>query len=454
MLAAGSTAAAGSGETPRVLMIAVDGVPYSRVASLTDPSRGEDALFRDLEGPGALINTFPSSSYVAFSALLEPFEVAEPLGYEVRYYDAARNDVTGGLTPIEVPAPWKDFFDWKLDSLTYKAVAYGWPRVFSVREVASGFEAFAESDAPFFAMYVVSTDGIGHLHGPHALDGFLEELDARLTALRERTEEPFRVVLFSDHGTAGGEPLTNTWPAVESALERAGFDLTGSRQSADDVVVIPYGLVTSFVAYPRPDAVAEVASVTANVAGVDLCVHRRPGGWRVVGGGGDALIERRSTAQGTSWRYRPRSGDPLGYAPITRLLARRTGEPGRRWFSDEKWFEATARAFYPDALYRLTDSLELTRNPAPVVCSVAPGHVFGARTTDYLARATIGQLRWTHGALHRPATTGFLMTDLPGWSQPDAVRYTRALAFVERHVAEHRPQTHRRLTARASEPPE
>jgi len=39
---------------------------------------------------------------------------------------------------------------------------------------------------------------------------------------------------------------------------------------------------------------------------------------------------------------------------------------------------------------------------------------------------SLGGLRWTHGALRREDSLGFVMTDLPGWAPGE-----RALAFDE-----------------------
>jgi hypothetical protein len=66
-------------------------------------------------------------------------------------------------------------------------------------------------------------------------------------------------------------------------------------------------------------------------------------------------------------------------------------------------------------------------NPASVVCSLAPGHMYGARATEHTAHWTKGALRWTHGALGRAASLGFLMTDRARGPGPPALRYDRAL---------------------------
>jgi hypothetical protein len=184
-----------------------------------------------------------------------------------------------------------------------------------------------------------------------------------------------------------------------------------------------------------------VAKLAVAVRGVDLCVTPDPAGWRVQSSGGSALISRRQVSAEVQWRYRPRDGDPLHYAPVVVTLRQRTAAGADDWFSDASWFAATKDEFYPDGLYRLAESFEAVDNPASAVCSVAPGYMFGWLKTEYIARPTIGRLKWTHGALFRDASLGFVLTDLPGWRTPDAVRFNQALLpladIVKRGIALH-----------------
>jgi hypothetical protein len=97
---------------------------------------------------------------------------------------------------------------------------------------------------------------------------------------------------------------------------------------------------------------------------------------------------------------------------------------------DEALLEATLTASYPDPLYRLAGAFEAVGNPASIVCSVAPGFMFGAHSTERSARWTKGALRWTHGALHREASLGFIMASDAVGLRPAAVRYDRGLDLL------------------------
>ncbi len=419
----------------RTLLIGIDAIPYEVVRKLTDPTLGEQALFKGLQGPVVVINAFPTGSYVAWTGLLRPLGVAKALGYEACHFDRQRAELRGCFSLTTVRAPWKQMFDWYLKGIARKAIAYGWPRKYSVSEMEQGFEAFEASDKKLFTMYIVSTDGLGHVYGPEGLSDFMRKLDQGLAELRERMlGEPFRTVIVSDHGMAGGEPLNNTWPQARDALTKAGFRVARSLRNDNDVVIVKFGLLSSFVLYTKKDIEAKVASVLVPVPGVDLCVLPHDQGWQVASARGDALIQRKQGPAGELWSYQILSGDPLDYSSMVVGLKERAADETKTWFPDEWWFDASKDHFYPDALYRLAEGFALVENPASMLCSNSPGYMFGSLLTERVAIPTVGSLKWTHGALYRDATFGFLMSDIPDWPVVDAVRFDRALVplrFIE-----------------------
>ncbi len=413
---------------PRVLLLGIDAIRYDVIAPLTDPALGERAIFKGMHGPVAVLSTFPSDSYLAWTGLLRPLGVRTALGYETCYYSRAEQRLRGCFSLARIPSPWQDWFDWRLVGLARKGIAYGWPRSYALAEVDRGFEAFLASDSRVFSIYIVSTDGLGHVYGPQGQAQFMRELDRRLRALRARSPWPFWTVMVSDHGVAGGEPLKNTLPGVETALAKAGFRLRSSVEQPGDVVIIKYGLLSSFVVYSAKSQALEIGRLLVSVPGVDVCVAPQRGGWWVLSARGEALIGKRVGRPEAVWRYEAMIGDPLGYAPVLARLRTRAGDAEAQWFPESWWLEASKHEFYPDALYRIADGFTLIENPAELVCSSSPGYMFGALLTEYAALPTIGPLRWTHGALFGEANVGMLLTDVPGWPQADVVRYDQALA--------------------------
>jgi hypothetical protein len=406
---------------PRVLFIAVDAVPFGTMQEVAAAS-GNEAL-RAMRGPVPLISTFPSTTSLALAAILDPIGVPGSPGYEAKHYDWAANRVAGGGLLDYEPFPWRAFFDWKVEGLFRKAISAIRPIKAARRDVRESLLEFQESDEPLFFIYYDTTDSAGHLRSPQGLVPILTDLDRQLQALhREHPDRPFWTVLFSDHGMAGGAPLRNTRSEVVRALRRSGFRTRGRIETPDDVVIVPFGLVSSFVAYAAPGREADAAAVMARAEGVDLCVTRAPEGFRVEAARGRALIHMMPTDP-PRWRYEWAGEDPLW---LSADLHRKLSNGG--WVGDAALFAATTDHLYPDPFHRIAASFEGVENPASVVCSMARGYMFGSRITSFGSRISVGRLEWTHGALEHDATMGFLMSDVPSWQAIGPVRFDHALA--------------------------
>jgi hypothetical protein len=419
LLAFPSVGAGGAVEEPRrTLVIAFDCLPFDTAARLADPERSESPVLTGLRGPVPLISSFPSTTSVAFGGILGPLGLKKSPGYEARFFDWQQRRVVGGMlfSYFRIPFEWRAFFDWNHRHPARRMLAALRP----AKTTRSWFERavadFQRSDKPLFLVYNGATDTLAHLDGPQAFEAVLRDLEELLNEARRR--RPFHLVLLSDHGLAGGVPLGNVFKPVKRSLRAAGFRYRRRLQGARDVALTPFGLVSSFEIYTTVGMEAEVARVVAQVEGVDLCVRRQAGAWVVVDGDGEAVFRRRGGAAGTEWSYQPADGDPLEYGELA----------AGSWHGDRWWLRATADHRYPDALHRLARSFELVDNPASVLCSTGPDRMFGARKTERASRLTGSRLRWTHGALERSATLGFLMSDDPRLPLDAPVRFDEALA--------------------------
>lgn len=417
--------AGGRAQSPRTLFVLLDAVPFSIVEELTDPEGGDGALFPGFKPPVPLISTFPSSTSVAAVGILEPFGMRHSPGYEARFFDRSQRRVRGGgaISYFRIDFPWREFFDWSRKGVARSAFAALWPVRASISRLDEAVERFFRSDAREFFVYIETTDTAAHLQSPASLVRVFRALDLALREARRRHPEvDYRVVLFSDHGIAGGVPLENTFRPAQEALEAAGFSLSRRVESPRDVALTPFGLVSSFEAYTEREAAPRVAEALAGVEGVDLCVHRDRGGWVIESRRGRAIVR---SLEGL-WSYDAETGDPLAYEPVVERLAARAG--GTRAFPDDWWLDATGTHHYPDALFRVARAFEIVENPASVLCSLEPGFMYGLVTTSLGARLANGPLRWTHGALFREASWGFLMSDDPDWRAKSPLRFSRALA--------------------------
>lgn len=417
----------------RLLFIGLDAVPFRTVEQLSDPALGDAALFRGLRGPVPLISTFPSTTSLAFAGILEPVGLEKSPGYEAKFFDWDRGRVRGGgvISYNRIKFPWREFWDWRMHGLARKLVSGARPVKTCYRSIRQSLAAFAASDDDVFYIYYTTTDLVSHLKSPPGLEPVLRRLDEGLRELRaSQSERPFRVVLFSDHGMDGGEPLINVRRGVKRALQDAGYHPAKHLRQANHVVFVPFGLVSSFVAFTRGNTREEVAEVMAGVEGVQVCATPAASGdgWRVFDGGGSALVRRTGPQGRELWSYEPVDGDPLELAPVVERLRERAHDEQAVGFPDRWWLEATREQVYPDPLYRIVRGFDLVENPASVICGTRPGYMYGARSTELASRFSVGRLRWTHGALDKEASLGFVMSDVEAWEVPSGpVRFNEAL---------------------------
>lgn len=429
---------------PRTLFLALDAVAFQVVEDFIEERSGNagesgEGPFSYLEGPVPIVSSFPSATTVAFTGMFEPLGIEKPPGYEARFYDLERDKLRGGglFSYNEIKASWREFFDWRVHSIIRKNIGFVRPVKFGIHEIGRAIEEFFATDDPFFFAYVGGTDGAGHLKGPKATKRVLAGLDAALREARAK-HPPHHLVVFSDHGIGGGEPLRNVRKSVKRAARAAGFDVGKRVREEEDITIVSYGLLSSFVAFVEPDQEERAARALTSAEGVELCAVRDRGrgedAFLVVGKRGTGSIERRVRRGTLEWSYRVEGEDPLGYLEgDADLPAGLFGDPAREvWLPDREWFEATAHARFPDGLHRVARAFELVENPASLVCSTAAGYMYGAAFTNALGRIFMGPLRWTHGALRREDSLGFLLTDHPGYKGQEILRFdTSLLPFLD-----------------------
>lgn len=421
-------------ESPRSLMVALDAVPYHVLAELTDPAQGEGAYFQSFQPPVPFISTFPSSTSVAMGGILGPLGLEKSPGYEARFFDWEQRRARGGglFSYFKVEFAWRSYFDWGRKGPVGSALEAVRPIKSGTKRLRKALADFVTSDEDAFMIYVAATDTAAHILDPEALKKLLIDLDTMLIEARsEYPDRPFEVVMFSDHGIAGGNPLVNLFKPIKRALREANFRASKNLAKPDDVVLTPFGLVSSFEAYVEDEIIDQVSRVLVETEGVDVCGYRVDDGLWVENRGGGASIAHRGSQDDLQWSYQPVEGDPLRFLP---LLAPRVVEDqdGTNWVGDRELFEASLGSEYPDAFHRLRSAFELVTNPASIVCSLEAGYMFGSPRTAALARLGKGRLRWTHGALSKQASLGFLMSDSPDWKPPIAARFDEGLIpFVE-----------------------
>ena len=414
-------------ESPRVLIVALDGVPYRAVEQAQ--KQGAFAGWPDAK---PLISTFPSMTNIAYTALLRPFGVEPISGYELRHFDTDRNKVIGGLTKYKKKAyPWRDLFQITSRTPGSKIGVYARPAKHVWNTVAEIERLVLESRDELILVHVASTDPMAHFLGDEKVVSFLIELSPRLEDLERRHREsrgrPLRLVLLSDHGNSDQKVLHAK--GIRKQLRATGLRVVSRLKRPNDVVVPTFGVVNFGLLFLRPELAEQAARAVADHPAVDVAA------WlsakreiRVISSDGEAVIRWRGEVGARRFAYEPSIPDPLRLAEVRAHMAAAGLFDEDGYAAEADWFERSALSEFPDAARRLVDSLTGTyvRNAATVIFSLKPGYGLGLFSARLGARLKGGQ-QGTHGGLDRSSTLGFFLTNDPADRPQVAIRADQAL---------------------------
>jgi hypothetical protein len=236
----------------------------------------------------------------------------------------------------------------------------------------------------------------------------LESLDKILTEIQKYCGNETEVVMFSDHGMNLEE---NRRVDLTTRLRRQGYEIVtriaGSKRRA--LSIPAFGLCSYAAVYcGDEELVPQAATAIVEIPGVDFVVYRDGLEVVVEGQRGTARIDRREN----SYRYTPKSGDPL--------------ELKEHGFVDEAiWFEQTNAHRYPDVVVNLYKSLFTPRvkHTADILISLQDGYYYGWSPFGRFVR-----LLATHGNALQSSSNAFLMSTHR--TLPECVRADNARALL------------------------
>jgi hypothetical protein len=386
----------------RHLIICVDGVGFSTLEKMR-----AEGKFQGFRQPSKMIAPFPTLTNVSMSEILESAGASDAAGYEDSFYDAGSNRLRGGLLDRFnnrkfIRGTFRELFDYHPSAIK-SGLGYALPPVSTYVEALTDLvrlkQKFNSSRKPVFFAYVGSTDSLAHLGGERMVRSFLSLLDESVKDIISDGRVRVEVTIFSDHGNHYRKYKR---VSLKSPLRKAGFKLEGSIRDGRSVVLPQFGLIGCALLFTREENEARLASVAAQVRGVDFAMYEQQGIVRVVSRNGAARIERR----GERFRYRMESGDPLELKAVLAALTSQEKTDAEGFIADADWFAATKEGMRPDVVRRVYEGATgEVRNRANVIVSFEDGYYSGSYALDIFAF-----LQATHGNVMREQSCGFVMT--------------------------------------------
>lgn len=381
----------------------------------------EEGLFAAFHAPARLISPFPAITEVM---LTEFFQVEEPPGYGLRYYDKESNVLRGGITDLDAISVWFSVYDYVTPMLD-RGLVYLWAPA-ADRDLDALERRLVAAETGVILLHLDSTDALMHHEPAIVTERWLRRLDKLLARLPITGDSGVEIVFFSDHGN---DRTRSRRVPLEAHLRRKGWTPAGTLRGDSGVAVLPTGLISTGYLYThRP---GEVATALVDMPGLDFSVHANGDEVRVTGSEGTAVIERDD--DGVQWRYRPLSGDPLRLDTTIRELGRAGLLDAEGWATDTTWFQATLDHAYPDVLYGAWGGASgHVRNVGDVLLSLEDGWHCGSRILS-----TMLTFHGTHGSLTKASVTGFWMSNrrlLPAARAEDALDVLDWRGIVSTHA--------------------
>jgi hypothetical protein len=384
------------GDGTRTLIFLLDGISYDLMADLY--AKGHFRLFYP---PGRIVPGYPT---VTDNIYADFFETPRPFGVEALYVDRVTRRMTGGNNFYLAGGNervWPKHMIWR-QAYIYDGIVYALPDWVAGRELDKSVGAvinwYDNTDDPYGAIYMVSTDALGHKMGHEYLKQFLLRVDTAFEKLMWHSRGKLRIVCLADHAL---NEMTMKRSPILKALKNAGFTVRDRIEDDRDVAVPDFGLISCAAVYARRPA--EVADAMAGVEGVALAIYPSQKSFVVVAHDGKATVEADSQGR---YRYVADHGDPLRLLPIIAAMREQGTTDADGWASAKAWLDATWDHQYPDPLVRIAHAFEgNVIHPPDVLLDFEPNYYYGE--DDFDAFAT---LRGTHGALHRSATTTYVLS--------------------------------------------
>jgi hypothetical protein len=386
------------------MLLLLDGVAWERLSATH--ARGSFAAFH---APARLISVFPTLTDPAYDSF---FGTGPTPGYEAGHFDRARNRLHFGLLDYVRGRneAWVRHCDYRLNFIE-DAIMYLFPRqVFhsELRRARKVLERRLAAGAEQVTLYLLSTDGLGHMLKPGEIENELALLSTWIDQIAQ--DYPgLEIVMLSDHGI-GTVPAGCPWLErfdLAGVLTEAGLHLAARLAQPGDVVLPALGLL-DVARLHTFDALTTERVVAALRDRPEIELIATKNGDRIVVSAGRAtgVIRAKAGPANKRWySYESQAGDPLELASALSTLAARGALHSGNFASAEDWLNASADCAYSSAPVRLWEGMcGLCREQPDVIVSLTERWYTGSGLLSKFVK-----MQGTHGGLHRRVSETFAM---------------------------------------------
>lgn len=382
-------------EVPHVVLL-LDSIPFHIMQA-----RYAAGDFRFLLPPVKTIAPFPSLTEVCYGEILgaPPLPTVIDTQYDPRLGER-RDDLWKRVNGYR--QPWERRLSYSAGYAEH-GLTFLDPRAWYAAELSRCKRAIDDSPHRLTFVYTASAAAMVCKFGRAGAEEVLDGARQLCLQLIHERRGAINITVMSDHGH-NLVPSKNV--DFAATLAKAGFRVTDTIKTNNDVVLSRNGLVTCALLHTRrPAAVAEAL---ARHEAVDLAMHKDQHGQVIVQGpGGVAAIQSNTLHY---YSYSPIRGDVLNYATVVDQLKAIRVIDNNGYTDEDTWFRATLDHEWPNAPARIWDAFHhQTVSPPSVMLSLKDGYYCGK--PEYERFITMAS---THGGLNQINSATFVMSSVYG----------------------------------------
>lgn len=390
------------GVVPKVLVIGLDGIPYSTFKKLQDGGH-----FRAFQPVSPMVASFPSISDPNWSTLMG---FGPEVGFTKAFFDpriktkTGMGAETGGLTTHLLKHPaFEDHMDFKVEGIWEHLTTFIWTDTTAKYWLESLEDRFFDFRGrnTYFA-FIVNTDLLSHTAGEQALLKYLARIEETVDRIQKRYTEEYggalEVVLVSDHGNAYFSPVD---VPLEGDLQKLGWRVHPTIEGPRDVGFYVPELLSFGAFYCQPASTRDLAVALSKVSHIQSTIYESgPHEVHVLANGGTSEAVVSFNPKENLIRYKVLRGkDPYDQEKYFK----------KGPLSPLHYFQKSSRDVYPYAAMRVWEGMYANSQLKPhVLANAELGYVFGNKALRLLT--DIRGFASAHGSLHRDESLGIFVS--------------------------------------------
>jgi hypothetical protein len=388
---------------PKVLVIGLDGIPYSTFKKLQDGGH-----FRNFQNVSPMVASFPSISDPNWDKL---FDLGPEPGFTKAFFDPTVKTSNGMgqesgsvLAHLSRHPIYEEAVDFKPEGALEHLSTYIWTQTtgaYWLEELERNFFGFSKGGRDTYFALIINSDLLSHTEGELSLMNFLSQIEDRTEKIQNRYKKLYGseldIILVSDHGNGFFSPKDIDFVGK---LKPLGWSFKETLSKPQDVAFFVPEILSFGAFYSLESSKKKLALDLSRIEEVQSTMYQSEGEIHILARAGldETILKYDPKLKLLSYRVL-KGHDPLGHIEYFKTQK----------LNSDSYFIKTLETPYPNALVRIWEGFNTNSKTKPsVMVNPKLGWVFG--NTALRLITDIRGFASSHGSLHRDESEGIFVS--------------------------------------------